>query len=156
MPIVAWIAGKLGISSLKFGLYLALGLAIVTAVALAWSHYTGLIKSVVTLTANNAKMDSAISQQKQTIEAAEGAIQEWKGNQLQYQMNIAEAARVANEARSEVKRLNDVLSKHNLTELSKAKPALIEHRLNDGTRDAARMLRCASSGNRDKDCPGQD
>jgi hypothetical protein len=156
-PIVAT-AASWGIGAIwgkvKWYVLGAAALAIVTAVSLGVLHYTSLVSEVGTLKANAAKYEGAIAEQKRTIEAAEKTVQEWKGSMAQYQTDVAEANRVANDARAQARRTEDAFRSHDLTALSKGKPGLVEHAINSGTVDAARLLRCATGG-RDQDCPGE-
>lgn len=127
-------------------------LAVVTIIGLGYRHYTGLIDSVATLTANNAQLETAVGQQKQTIAAQQDAIGEWQQSQDELLSRVDELQAVAEEAAKETRRLNDIFARHDLTELARRKPGLIERRINSGTRAAGRMLECAS-GARGADCP---
>ena len=136
---------------------IVIGLAalfIVSIVAAGYWHYTSLVAQVATLTADNTTLKSAVKTQAETIKEAQGAIGEWKEAQAELQRRFEELQRVAEAAGSETRRLNELFAQHNLGQLGRAKPALVQRRLNSGTDAARRMLECAS-GARGADCPGQ-
>lgn len=141
-------------SQVKMYVFAALGLAIVTAVALAYMHYNNLVNQVVTLKADSATYKSAISTQKDTIKAATDTIAEWKTSQAELQAKVKEMTQVAQDAQAETRRLNDVFAKHDLEKLSIAKPELVEDAVNAGTSRVGKLLECASAV-AGGDCGGQ-
>ncbi len=82
----------------------------------------------VTLKDNNAKLVSAVEEQKETMAImkldAERQIQ--TSNNLQASLNAAE---------SEKSRYLGILSRHNFERLAIARPGLMENRFNDGTKE---------------------
>ena len=82
----------------------------------------------VTLKDNNAKLVSAVEEQKETMAVmkldAERQIQ--TSNNLQASLNAAEL---------EKSRYLGILSRHNFERLAIARPGLMENRFNDGTKE---------------------
>jgi len=82
----------------------------------------------VTLKDNNAKLVSAVEEQKETMAVmkldAERQIQ--TNNNLQASLNAAEL---------EKSRYLGILSRHNFERLAIARPGLMENRFNDGTKE---------------------
>lgn len=82
----------------------------------------------VTLKDNNAKLVSAVEEQKETMAVmkldAERQIQ--TNNNLQVSLNAAEL---------EKSRYLGILSRHNFERLAIARPGLMENRFNDGTKE---------------------
>ncbi len=127
-------------------------IAAVTIITLGYNHYTGLIESVNVLTKNNTELTNAVDEQDRTIAAQDEAIDEWKISQDNLIKRMDDIQIVAHDAAQETRRLNDIFSRHDLTDLARKRPGLIENRINAGTADAIRMLACAS-GARRTDCP---
>lgn len=130
-------------------------LAVVTTIGLTYRHYTGLLSKVETLQTNNTRLQTAVDEQTATIDAQEQAISEWQESQDELIARVEELQRIAQEANREVRRLNGIFSRHDLTELARKKPGLIERRINDGTDRIGRMLHCAT-GAEGEDCAGSD
>jgi len=121
-------------------------LVIAALSGIIYFYVTGLQNDVKTLTANNATLELSVKTQGETIQAQEDNIVRWEEAQAAMQVQLEAMARVATEARSESRRLQNVFANHNLEELARRKPTLIERRINSGTDDSIRLLECASSG----------
>jgi len=130
-------------------------LAIVTTIGLAYRHYTGLLDTVATLQTNNELLTAAVDEQNNTIDAQQDAIEEWQTSQDDLLARVEELQQVAIDAGAEVRRLNGIFARHDLTELARQRPGLIENRINDGTDRIGRMLHCATGAERE-DCAGRD
>ena len=130
------------------------GLVVVTMLTLGFRHYTSLVDTVAVLTANEALLKRSIDDQGLAIDAQEETIGEWSDAQDALVKRMDEVQRVATAARGETRRLNEIFSDHDLTELARRKPGLIEPRINAGTARALRLLECAS-GARGEDCPNR-
>lgn len=125
-----------GLSTVK----IALLVAAAVAAGLFYWHYTS-VKS---------ERDSALAQvgayqvtteiQKTVIEGQKDAIKDWVAKAAEFQQTLDRMAANQVQANATAKRLNDVLSRHDLHALSLAKPALVERRVNDGTADILRMF----------------
>lgn len=140
--IWAFVKEKIGIVNL------IAGLAIIAIVILAIWHYNSLINEVNTLRSDKAKLEVAVQTQKETIDAAVKTIKEWKDAQTKLIATVEQMSKVSADANKDLKKLTTIYAKHNLTELSSKRPALVEDAVNRGTADALRLLSCAS-GNQD-------
>ena len=80
------------------------------------------------LTANNAKLETAIATQEEAIKTMQNdfALQTTQLNELQ---------KKSQEAQMEMNRYLDIFKRHNLTKLAAAKPGLLEPRINKGTKN---------------------
>lgn len=150
--IWTWLMDKIGLRTILLTIgTLALGLFIF----LAWRHYTGLLETINTLKTNSALLESAVGTQEQTIQVQQKALQEWKKNQEELTRLIQESHRIAQDASSEVRRLNAIFVSHDLDALAKKKPGLIQQRINSGSDLSRQLLECSSGAKRD-DCPGRN
>lgn len=96
----------------------------------------------------------ALEVQKQATTAALSAVDAWKASAAQFQKTLDAMAANQAEATKETRRLNDVLSSHDLGKLAQEKPGLVGNRVNSGTDRMLRMLQDASAG-RNTDGPGE-
>ena len=128
--------------------------AVSTTIFLGYHHYTSLIDDVRVLSVNNAELKTAVDLQKDTIEQQGAALGEWSAAQTLLVVRVEELQQVAEDAAQETRRLNDVFSRHDLTDLAQRRPGLIERRINTGTDSALGMLECISS--EAVDCSGGD
>lgn len=122
---------------------------------LGYRHYTGLLETVSVLESNSVRYEVALGVQGGTIDAQERVIGEWQESQDRLLGTIEEMGRTQQDASTEIRRLNDVFAGHDLEALARARPGLIERRINSGTAAAWRMLECASGAVR-PDCPAGD
>ena len=86
-----------------------------------------------TLTANNIKLESAVEEQKQTIQAIKDNLEK-QGKALQ---NLQ---RKNAQIEADKDKYLSILSKHNFEKLAVAKPGLMELRFNKGTDEVLREL----------------
>tara|TARA_R110002153_G_scaffold216983_1_gene369446 strand:+ start:1808 stop:2191 length:384 start_codon:yes stop_codon:yes gene_type:complete len=86
-----------------------------------------------TLTANNIKLESAVEEQKQTIQAIKDNLEK-QGKALQNMQ------RKNAQIEADKDKYLSILSKHNFEKLAIAKPGLMELRFNKGTNDVLREL----------------
>lgn len=98
-----------------------------------------------------AQMEIAIQSRDSVIEKTLSSIDRWESAQNALVIKVEEMRQVSIESGTQNRRLNETFAKHNLSKIAARKPHLLENRINRGTRDAFRMLKCAS-GSRDKDC----
>jgi len=136
-----------GLSTIKMVVFGGAIVAVVTAVGLGYRSYTNLQVQVSTLKADNAVKEVALSIQNETIGAQANALGAWKLSQSLLVERVTQLKTEYETARKEVDRLNGIFSRHNLTELAKAKPQLIENRINAGSASIGRMLECATTNN---------
>lgn len=125
--------------------------AVVTSIGLGYKHYSGLLATVDVLTATNAKLETSISVQGVTIDAQESALGVWQNSQANLLARVDEMLIASTEATSEARRLHEIFAQHDLSELAKAKPGLIENRINSGSDRIGSLLECAS-GSSDPSC----
>ena len=93
----------------------------------AYYYYKDTQARIATLTENSAKLEQATNTQKQTIDTLVADAKKYE--------------KLNSELHTKLERANDYkntllgkLRKHNLTKLSAQKPALIEKRINNGTK----------------------
>jgi RecA-family ATPase len=91
-------------------------------------YYNDTQARIQQLAENNAKLESVVNTQNETIKEQQKAaeLQAELSKDLQKQLQQAEAYQ---------DELRGKLQKHDLTRLSEAKPALIEKRINNGTKE---------------------
>lgn len=131
-----------GFSYLKFGIAAAIILAFAGMygyIHILKGERDTAIQQVGALTTAKAVQDATISAQKE-------AVNQWKEQAASFQKSLQDMADVQAKSNETARKLNDVLSRHDLHALSLGKPGLIERRINSGTIDIFRMLNDASSG----------
>ena len=111
------------------GMKLAGALLIVIAVMFAgfYLYYKDSQKKIAVLTENAAKAELAVETQKETIMAMNESIN--KQAQL-----VGDLTSKLSEAEDGYKKLSSKLRRHDLEELSRAKPTLMEKKINRGTK----------------------
>lgn len=133
------------------GIKLALLAAILAAVGVLYWQYTSMKHDRDVAIAQVGALQVAKEVQDATIDTQREAIDRWKSQAEEFQVTLKAMADAQVAASKEARRLNDVLSKHDLTRLSLAKPGLIESRINGGTANIIGLLRCASGHRCDDD-----
>ena len=115
---------------------IAIGILLIV-VAVFVHHYDSL------KTDRDRYKDQVASQQAVIADAA-AAIQDWKKfmTDTQHVLDEMKANQVA--AETEKRRINEILAKHDLAELAKRKPGLVEVRINSGSRDMLEQLQYCS------------
>lgn len=89
-------------------------------------YYKDSQAKIAALHENNAKLETAVSSQKEAIKSMEENFQ--KQAQL-----VGNLQNKLSEAEDGYKKLSSKLRRHDLEELSRAKPALMEKKINQGT-----------------------
>lgn len=136
---MTWILSLLGNkTAVKWGLIAAAVLAVVL-------YHRSLTSQITTLTKNNAVLSSALDQEKATVVELKKANQEWEAAARRTAEEFARLKEAADSARQEKERLDAIFGRHDLEALAKAKPGLIERRINDGSARIGRLLRCATT-----------
>jgi hypothetical protein len=128
------------------GIKMALLAALAVAIAGAYWHYTTVKGERDAAIAQVGALQVANEVQRSTIKDQEAAIENWAEAQARMQATLDALATAQVEANATARRLNNVLSKHDLHALSLAKPGLIERRINSGTADVLRMFESESGG----------
>ncbi len=131
-----------------FGINLSV-IAIASSVALGtiglgYWHYTGLLDKISLRDTRIAQMESQVARQNVFIKAAEDNITLWEKSQEEMQQKIDQLELEKTEAAITVRKYNDLFAKHDFTKLVNAKPGLLQRRINAGSDDTWRLLRCAS------------
>lgn len=108
--------------------YLLGGLAVVTTIGLAAWHYTSLVS-------NNKRLTVELSRADDRIDRIEFSLE----NQ---QRLITEASANSRLAQQDLRRIEDVFSRHDFQYLLDKKPGLIVRRVNSGTVTAFELLEC--------------
>ncbi len=86
-----------------------------------------------TLTANNIKLEAAVEEQKQTINAIKESYEK-QGEEL------SNLARKNAQIEADKDKYLSILSKHNFEKLAIAKPGLMENRFNNGTQEVIKEI----------------
>lgn len=95
---------------------------------------------------DNGRLELALTTQQGATKSAMIAVDAWKTAADKLQADLEAMAQNQADANEEIRRLNDVLAKHKLAELAKAKPGLVGNRVNAGTARMLGLLTAASSG----------
>ena len=93
----------------------------------AYYYYTSTQAQIATLIQNSAKLEIAAETQKNTITALEKDAEKFAKLNKQLNSKLQNADKYRDT-------LIDKLRKHNLTKLSQKKPALVEKKINNGTK----------------------
>lgn len=119
---------------------IAIGVALATAVALSYRHYSGLVEANAQLTGQVATLTEDVSREKARADAFEKSIDAWDSAAKVQAKALEDFSTAQREAGAYSRELKDVLSKHDLGALAKRKPGLIERRVNDGSDRVIRLL----------------
>lgn len=138
MPIFA------ALGAIKWGV---IGLIVAALLAfmgtIIWQNHSLKADNAV-LISNQAKLEEAVQLQKQTVDAQQQAIAEWKQSAAQMQHTLKTMAKIQSDATAQLRRIEDVYAEHNLRELSLRKPKLVEDRINRGTSDTLQLFKHAT------------
>lgn len=124
----------------KIGAGALIGVALVTAIALSYRHYTGLVDDKAKLTAKVGTLEQDVAREKARADAFELTIDKWDEAAAVQADALDRFSNAQREAGETTRKLTDVLSKHDLGALARSKPGLIQTRINAGTADAFRLL----------------
>lgn len=124
----------------KIGAGVLIGVALVTAIALSYRHYTGLIDDKAELTAKVGTLEQDVAREKARADAFQLTIDKWDEAAAKQAEALDRFSTAQREAGETTRKLTDVLSKHDLGALARSKPGLIQTRINAGTADAFRLL----------------
>lgn len=130
----------------KVGISAAIGVALVAAVAVSYRHYASLVEANAALTGTVRDLEADVAREKSRADALSGALQLWNQAAERQAKALEDNTKAQREAGTETRRLNDVLSKHDLGALARGKPGLIENRVNAGTERTRRLLQQSTEG----------
>ena len=116
-------------------------------------HYRGLTRELSDLKNENTLLVKDRQAHAAVIAAQATAIDKWGENQDRIERSVSDIAEAAREARGAIRELDRIFDDHDLEKLAKARPGLVQSRVNRGSDDARRLLECAS-GSRRADCGG--
>lgn len=130
--------------TMRLAQYIMVGLLVVLlgAIASTWYFKNQYAKALE----EKGSLEVSLATQKLATFAAKQAVENWKASAENFQAVLAEMTKVQKEATNETRRLNETFTKHNLANLAKKKPGLIEARINNGTADMLKLLEDATSG----------
>lgn len=138
--------GFLGVGKIQ----LAVAAALAAAIGLLyWQNHT-LRGDLNVSIENSAKLEGAVSQQRAATAAAVANADEWRGAMDEMRASIEALEESRRAAEAETRRLEKLFDEHDLTALARARPALIERRINDGTDAAFGVLNGATGGDRQR------
>ena len=92
------------------------------------------------LRGNVTKLEGAVATQKETIHATLENAKQWQQALIDLRVTHEMLRKGEEQSRSEIRRLQDIFARHDLSALALAKPGLVERRVNDGTARAFGML----------------
>lgn len=138
--------------------YIKIGgvIAIIVAILSAWFHYKSVVSERDLLAQNNITLQAAYDTEKEATNKLQRLLDQSYQQFERLQVTMEELADNQQHARSELEALNGKFRKHDLEELAKKKPGLIENRVNSGTRDTFRMLEQSSTIEPDRSSSGDD
>jgi len=106
----------------------------------AWTHYNTVVSERDLLAQNNAVLTEAFEREQEATKKLQALLDKAYEKFDRFEATLEDFSENQKTARKELEALNGKFRKHDLEELAKKKPGLIEDRLNDGTRDTFRML----------------
>lgn len=136
------------------GIKLAILAVILSAVAGVYIYIQVLRSDLAEAQQAVGALQTAHAVQTETIDALEAQNHSWKLSFEAFQVTLSTMAENQKTANEHSRKLNDVLSRHDLTALSLAKPGLIERRINSGTAGILSLFE--SESDRSKDRTGSD
>lgn len=110
-----------------------MGVLLVAGSGLFYWYYKSSQNEIKVLTSNNATLSANVSRLEGAIEEQNATIVRLEDRRSSDQETILRLSNQFNDARDEVARLRETFSKHDLNQLSIAKPGLIENIINRGT-----------------------
>lgn len=110
-----------------------LGVALVAVSVTFWIYYQSSQTRIDQLTSDKATLQSNVSRLEGAIDEQNDTINRLETRRETDQETILRLSNEFNDARSEVARLRETFSKHDLNMLSLEKPGLIERIINRGT-----------------------
>jgi len=131
-----------GISTLKL---VILAVAVAGVVGFFW-HYQSLKSERDTLLGEVGKMEVINEVNKEHLRQTTERMAEIVVAVEESRARLNDLIEEQKEASAEVRRIKDVFSKHNLSNLLDKKTTLVLRRINDGIANSSRMLECETRG----------
>lgn len=124
-------------------------LTIAGIVTLGYIHYTSLVNERDALKQRELQYKQAIIDQEKLITDQGNALSEWKASVDDFSRQLTQTREIAQGAAVESRRLRGIFGRHDLESLARAKPVLIERRVNSGSNSIGRLLECATGAQRE-------
>jgi hypothetical protein len=124
----------------RIALAIALGVCVATAGAVLWHHYSDLVDTKAALTGQVSGLQADVARESARGNALETTVGKWAKAAEAQAAALDQLTQAQRESGAYQRELKDVLSKHDLAELARWKPEMVERRINAGTRAALRML----------------
>lgn len=131
---------------------IALGLSVALVfgiLAAGYVHYTGLVSDLAGLTANKTNLETELRAAYAEKAVLRGTIAAWQKSAEASAKRAEALQKLSVVAQAEYRSLSELFSRHNLEALAKAKPGLVQRRVDAATERARILLQCASDAN----CP---
>lgn len=128
----------------KFKVYFIIGAVALTVIGvLGW--YNSVLLAKVEFQAKQIQAKEIAIQQKERVnEEYRKTVAKWSESQAKLVATMQQLSDVSQASNKQIRKLNDVFSKHDLGNLALQKPRLIEKRINSGTIDNFRLLECST------------
>ena len=117
-----------GLSNLTSYAMIGMGIALVLTIGGSYLYYRDSQKTIATLNSNNGKLQTAVDTQRGFITYLQSENQ--RQNEAVIELNKTQ---VANQIEKD--NLLAILRKHNLEQLAREKPKLLENQINNATRN---------------------
>ena len=104
---------------------------------LGWNYYTTTQETIATLTKNNTELQNSVDTMQETLKKI-------KEDSEKQKVLIEDLNKAQREAEVTITNLQNLLSKHDLTNLAKQKPGLIQQRIQNATNQVFRGIECDS------------
>lgn len=117
----------------------------VIVLSFAAVKYTSLVHNNAVLVSDKARLEQSIAEQAALVDRYSAAVKDYQAAQEKIAKDIAEMNVISAEARDAAKKLDNTFASHQLGELAKRKPRLIEKRINSGSDKARRDIECVTN-----------
>jgi ATP/maltotriose-dependent transcriptional regulator MalT len=121
----------------SFKIYAMIGVAVATMVAGFYWYYQDSQKRIMDLMANQAKLETAVAIQEETIK-------QQQANMAKQAATLEQVNTAFAKAQADNRNLSDKLMKHDLGKLAEKKPGLVEEKINRGTDAVGRCFEILS------------
>jgi hypothetical protein len=111
---------------------------------LVWK-YTNLVHDNATLKSDKVRLEQSIAAQAALVDRYASAVKDYQAAQEKIAKDIADMNKVSAAARDAAQELNQTFASHQLDQLAKRKPKLIEQRINSGSEKLRRDIECVTN-----------
>lgn len=148
---VAWLGAKLGLTAMKHWRLIVMGLAAVAicaTIGAAFHSYNKVVAQNAILSANVAKLETAVQTEKAANDAAKAAITRWKKAEAEARQRAEELAKGDEAARRDARRVDEFFATRSLLAEMLAHPDAVGRDALRTYRRLWRLFECASAPNR--------